>query len=68
MDFNEYALAACVRSTLEDARAEAARRALAPRRRSRVRARLGMALIAAGRAMVAGARGTPVARAEAGRA
>lgn len=56
MDFNEYALATMVRTTLEDARAQAARRALVPRRRFRGRARLGMVLIAAGRSLVASAR------------
>lgn len=69
MDFNEYALATMVRTTLEDARAQAARRALVPRRRSRMRARLGMVLIAAGRSLVAGARDVaPVTRPEASHA
>ncbi|MBI1736032.1 MAG: hypothetical protein HYR51_12730 [Candidatus Rokubacteria bacterium] len=69
MDFNEYALAVLVRTTLEDARAQAARRALVPRRRSRVRARLGVVLIAVGRRLVAGARdAAPVTRPEASRA
>ena len=52
MDQNEYALAALVDTKLGELRAEAARRALVPRRRLRVRARLGTVLIAVGRRLL----------------
>jgi hypothetical protein len=54
MDFNEYTLAALVRTRLDEARALAARRRLAPRRRARARARLGEVLIALGHRLVEG--------------
>jgi hypothetical protein len=54
MDLNEYALEKLVQTTLDDARAHAARRRLAERsRRTSLRARLGLTLIATGRWLVA---------------
>lgn len=57
MDWNEYALALLVATKLDDARAAAARRALVPRRRPRVRAWLGTVLILFGRRLIAGGGG-----------
>jgi hypothetical protein len=53
MDLNEYTLAFLVHTKLEDARAAAARRHLAPRRPG-LRGRLGTVLVAVGHRLQAG--------------